>query len=100
LYKLFGVTKQACFKDVEHSKVLKLSQEAFALDFIKHIRAKDSSIGGRKLWYMYIREFQGNAPLGRDRFETLIDKYGLKYVQRCVCQELLTLTKDYPCIPT
>ena len=57
--------------------MLKLSQEAFALDFIKRIRAKDSSIGGRKLWYM---EFQGNAPLGRDRFETLIDKYGLKYV--------------------
>lgn len=80
MYKLFGVTKQACFKDVEYSKVLKLSQEAFALDFIKRIRAKDSSIGGRKLWYMYIREFQGNTPLGRDRFETLIDKYGLKYV--------------------
>lgn len=76
--KLFGVTKQAYFKDVEHGKVLKLSQEAFALDFIKRIRAKDSGIGGRKLWYMYIWEFQGNTPLGRDRFEALIDKYGLK----------------------
>ena len=78
MYKLFGVTKQACFKDVEHSKVLKLSQEAFALDFIKRIRAKDCGIGGRKLWYIYIREFQGNTLLGRDRFEALIDKYELK----------------------
>lgn len=27
---------------------------------------------------MYCKEFDGNAPLGRDRFETVVDKYGLK----------------------
>ena len=27
---------------------------------------------------MYCKEFSGNAPLGRDRFENIIDKYGLK----------------------
>lgn len=27
---------------------------------------------------MYCKEFNGNAPLGRDRFATVVDKYGLK----------------------
>jgi transposase InsO family protein len=31
-----------------------------------------------KLWYMYSKEFNGNAPLGCDHFETVVDKYGLK----------------------
>lgn len=31
-----------------------------------------------KLWYMYCKEFNGNVPLGRDHFETVVDKYGLK----------------------
>ena len=35
-----------------------------------------------KLWYMYSKEFDGNAPLGRDRFETVVDKYGLKVRQK------------------
>lgn len=78
LCKLFGVTKQAYFKDVEPSRVRKLSQESFAVEFIHSVRKLDPGIGGRKLWYMYSKEFNGNIPLGRDRFESVINKYGLK----------------------
>ncbi|WP_294081443.1 hypothetical protein [Proteiniphilum sp. UBA5384] len=74
----FGVTEQAYFKDVEQSRLTRLSQEAFAVEFIHSIRKVDSGIGGMKLWYMYSKEFKGNAPLGLDRFETVVDKYGLK----------------------
>lgn len=55
-----------------------MSQEAFAVDFIREVRKKDHGIGGMKLWYMYKRRFGGNSPLGRDRFEDIVDKYGLK----------------------
>jgi transposase InsO family protein len=79
---LFGVTKQAYFKDVEQSGLTSLSREAFAVEFIRSIRKADPGIGGMKLWYMYSKEFKGNAPLGRDRFETVVDKYGLKVRQK------------------
>jgi transposase InsO family protein len=75
---LFGVSKQAYFKDVEQSRLTRLSQEEFAVEFIHSIRKADPGIGGMKLWHMYCKEFNGNAPLGRDRFETVVDKYGLK----------------------
>lgn len=78
LCKLFGVTKQAYFKNVEQSRVTKLSQESFAVEFIHSVRKLDPGIGGRKLWYMYSKEFNGSTPLGRDRFESVINKYGLK----------------------
>lgn len=78
LCKLFGVTKQAYFKDVELSRVRKLSQESFAVEFINSVRKLNPGIGGRKLWHMYSKEFNGNVPLGRDRFESVINKYGLK----------------------
>ena len=55
-----------------------MSQEVFAVDYIKEIRKKDRGIGGMKIWQMYKRKFAGNSPLGRDRFEDVVDKYGLK----------------------
>lgn len=55
-----------------------MTQEPFAVDFIREIREKDHGIGGVKLWHMYKRKFAGNSPLGRDRFEDVVDKYGLK----------------------
>lgn len=78
LCRLFGVSKQAYFKDVEQSRLTRLSQEAFAVEFIHSVRKADPGIGGMKLWYMYTKEFNGNAPLGRDRFATVVDKYGFK----------------------
>ena len=80
--RLFGVTKQAYFKDIEQNRLSKLTQEAFAVEFIHSIRKIDPGIGGMKLWYMYRKEFKGNAPLGRDRFETVVGKYGLKVRQK------------------
>lgn len=58
--------------------MIRMAQEAFAVDFIKGVRQKDHGIGGVKLWYMYKRQFAGNIPLGRDRFEDIVDRYGLK----------------------
>ena len=78
LCRLFGVTKQTYFKDVEQTRLTRLSQEAFAVEFIHSIRKLDPGIGGMKLWYMYSKEFNVNARLGRDRFETVVDKSGLK----------------------
>jgi len=39
-------------------------------------------MGGKKLWHMYRRDFTGNYPMGRDRFEKLIDRYNLKVRKR------------------
>ncbi len=82
LCRLLGVSKQAYFHRDENVLLRKIAQEDFALNYILDIRKKDPGIGGKKLWYMYKRDFIGNHPMGRDRFERLIDKYGLK-VRKC-----------------
>ena len=56
----------------------KAAQESFAIEYVKRIRSKAPGIGGLKLWYMYRRDFDGNNPIGRDRFAYIIDRYGLK----------------------
>ena len=48
------------------------------LEYVRAIREKDPGIGGNKLWYMYMQEFSGNNPVGRDRFADIIDRYNLK----------------------
>ena len=78
LCALFGVSKQAYYKHDEANILKKVAQESFVLEYIKCIRAKDPGIGCMKLWYMYHSDFQGNAPVGRDRFVEVVDRYGLK----------------------
>ncbi len=78
LCRLLGVSKQAFFQRDEDVVLRKIAQEEFALAYIREVRAKDPGIGGIKLWYMYRRDFTAGHPMGRDRFEALIDKYGLK----------------------
>ena len=78
LCRLFGKTKQAYYKYNEERMMTRISQEAFVVDFIKKVREKDHGIGGMKIWQMYKRKFAGDSPLGRDRFEDIVDKYGLK----------------------
>ena len=56
----------------------KAAQESFVLEYVKGIRKKDPGIGGKKLWYIYCREFDGNNPVGRDRFADIIDRNSLK----------------------
>ena len=59
-------------------RLQKTAQESFVLEYVKGIRKKDPGIGGKKLWYMYCREFDGNNPIGRDRFADIIDRNSLK----------------------
>ena len=56
----------------------KAAQEAFVLEYVRAIREKDPGLGGSKLWYMYRRDFDGNNPVGRDRFADIIDRHNLK----------------------
>ena len=82
LCALFGVSKQAYYKHDECKTLSRLAAESFAIEYVMNVRSKDPLIGGLKLWHMYKREFQGNAPLGRDRFADLLDREGLKVRRR------------------
>lgn len=75
---MLGVSKQAFHKQKNTSTTRKLAKESFALEYIHNIRKKDPGIGGMKLWYMYKRNFPENDRLGRDCFEDIIHRYGLK----------------------
>ena len=79
---LLGVSKQAYYKRDENAELAKAAREEFALQYIREVRAKDPGIGGMKLWHMYRREFSVVCPMGRDRFEDLIDRWGLKVRRR------------------
>lgn len=76
--KLFGKSKQAYFKYNEESVLRKLSQEAFALEYIRNIRKLSPGIGGAKLWHMYKENFSNIDRVGRDRFEDIIHRNHLK----------------------
>ena len=58
--------------------MMKAAQEAFVLEFVRAVRAKDPGLGGKKLWYMYRQAFDGNNPVGRDRFADIINEHHLK----------------------
>ena len=75
---MFGVSKQAYYQHDESKVLIKAAQEAFVLEYVRAIRAKDPGMGGQKIWYMYRRDFDGNNPVGRDRFADIIDRYNLK----------------------
>lgn len=75
---LFGKTKQAFYKYNEDRMMVRMAQESFAINFIKEIRTKDHGIGGMKFWHMYKRRFAGTKPIGRDRFEEVVSRNGLK----------------------
>ena len=79
---MFGVSKQAYHKQKGESAARKAAQEAFALEYIHGIRALDPGIGGMKLWYMYRRAFPDIERVGRDRFEDIIHRHGLKVRDR------------------
>ncbi len=99
LCTLFGVTKQAYYKYDENRVLQRVAQEKFAVSFINEIREQDPGIGGMKLWYMYKRRFQDNAPLGRDRFENIVDAYGLKVRMRIRKPRTTDSTHGLPCFP-
>jgi len=69
------------------------------LQYIRGIRAKDHGIGGMKLWYMYRKEFGSNNPVGRDRFEDIVDRYGLKVRARTRKPKTTDSTHGLPVYP-
>lgn len=75
---MVGVSKQAYHKNKGESASHKASLEAFALEYIHDIRALDPGIGGMKLWIMYKQEFPDRETIGRDWFEDIIHRHGLK----------------------
>ena len=82
LCKLFGVTKQAFYKYVDHSMDTHAC-ERFVLEFLKRVREKDPGIGGEKLWLMYRNEFgTSSASVGRDCFCAILSKYHLTVRKR------------------
>ena len=82
LCKLFGVTKQAFYKYVDHSTDSS-ARERFVLEFVKRVRSKDPGIGGMKLWLMYRNEFgTSQAFVGRDCFCAILSKYKLTIRKR------------------
>lgn len=75
---LLGVSKQAYHKQKGESAARKAAREAFALEYIHNIRSMDPGIGGVKLWFMYKRDFPEMETIGRDWFEDIIHRHGLK----------------------
>ena len=82
LCRLLGVSKQAYHKQKGSGDARKAAQEAFALEYIHAVRSLDPGIGGVKLWFMYKRDFPDKETMGRDRFEDLIHRHGLKVRDR------------------
>lgn len=78
---LSGVSKQAYYQYDGEALHRKLAQAALALQYINDVRKKDPGIGGKKLWYMYKRDFEDDS-MGRDRFVDLVNEYGLKLRKR------------------
>lgn len=75
---LLGVTKQAYYKYDEKKVLQRLAEEEFVIQFVSEARVQAPGLGGKKLWHMYRRDIEGNNPVGRDRFEYILDKYSLK----------------------
>lgn len=72
------MSKQAYHKQKRNAAAHRAALEAFALEYIRSVRALDPGIGGMKLWWMYKREFPERESIGRDWFEDIIHRYGLK----------------------
>lgn len=99
LCRLLGVSKQAYFKREESSVMKKAARESFAIEYIRNVREKDPGIGGMKLWHMYRRYFNGNAPLGRDSFENIVHRHGLKVRQKTRRPRTTDSTHGLPVYP-
>ena len=79
---LFGMSKQAYYKHDADVEMRQRASEALAVRYISEVRKADRSIGGLKIWLMYIREFGAESAIGRDRFCEIFDRYGFKLRRR------------------
>lgn len=99
LCRLFGKSKQGYYQRDLNRPLAKAVEEDFALSYIKSIRAKDPGIGGKKIWHMYKRQFGEASPIGRERFEGIIDRYGLKVRRRMRKPRTTDSTHGLPTYP-
>lgn len=72
------MSKQAYHKQKGVSAARKAAKEAFALEYIRSVRSEDPGIGGKKLWFMYKRDFPDGDRVGRDWFEDIVYRHHLK----------------------
>jgi transposase InsO family protein len=80
-------------------EVKALQSEIVVLKYIHDVRKKAPGIGGLKLWHMYRRAFGVNHPVGRDRFEDIVSKYGLKVRARVRQPQTTDSTHGLPLYP-
>jgi transposase InsO family protein len=77
------MSKQAYFKYDDNRALARAAREAFAVEYVRSVRAVDSGIGGQKLYVMYRSEMAPQGELvGRDTFYRLIDENNLKIRQK------------------
>lgn len=96
---MLGVSKQAYHKQKGDSAARKAAQESFVLEYIKDIRSVDPGIGGMKLWYMYRQDFPDMERVGRDRFEDIIHRHGLKVRKKARKPRTTDSTHGLPVFP-
>ena len=96
---LFGVSKQAYHKYDENAVMRKAAQTSFALSYMQSVREKDPGIGVSKIWEMYHRKFEGNNPMGRNRFENLGSAHGFTVRRRTRKPRTTDSTHGLPVFP-
>lgn len=83
LCKLFGVSKQAYYKArKEPTDETKVLVEEIIVKYCEDVRQKDPNIGGKKLWFMFCRQFPKELHVGRDRFADILSDNHLKLRQK------------------
>ena len=96
---LLGVSKQAYYQYDEDAVHAKAAREEFAIQYVMEARKEDPGMGGKKLWYMYQKEFHSDNPIGRDRFCRIIDEQGLKVRRRTRKPRTTDSTHGLPTYP-
>lgn len=80
---MFGVSKQAYYKaQKEPTDETKVLVEGLIVKYCEDVRKKDPNIGGKKLWFMYCRQFPKELRVGRDRFADILSDNHLKLRQK------------------
>lgn len=93
------MSKQAYHKRNVDVVARKAAMESFALEYIRKIRSLDPGIGGMKLWYMYKRDFPDRERVGRDKFEDIIHRHGLKVRNKMRKPRTTDSTHGFPLYP-
>ncbi len=92
------MSTQAYYQHGE-SALRRLADEAFVVEFVRRVRAKDPGIGCSKLWRIYRREFGDDHAVGYNRFYDIIEKYNLKVRKRKRRVRTTDSSHDLPLYP-